>query len=589
MDEITRNSDDEMDLAQQEADSDFENQIEVGKLVDSDDETEMNPKDPKRWEKINKKEQELIDKKARSWGKNKDVYYETDTQYFEVDDDDTNAKLEEEEALRLQKEQAKMLNDQDFGLDEIISTKKSKKTKTDIAKNVIDAVSSGYELSKNDKIKQVIADSPELLSLLDEYTARMKELRKEVQPLLERARNQDPSLQTSEGISFLQLRFQLLLSYCIHIAFYLLLKAEGKDVKDHPVVKRLVHIRIHLEKIRPVMNQLKYQIEKLLKTSAMSGSSVVKVASDKEAQLMAFKPNLSSFDEASKVGDTDVSSHKQGKQQRTRLMGSTMFEEEERLSSRVQEEMERTRERASHSRLVKELRQDLSDRPEEESSIGTSMHRVSLLDKERMAFEEEHYMRLIDTREVKKRRRQAERMEGFDDIDDFADLSALTNMEKRAKRAADDDSNALHLLRTRVKASRDHSSLDSMDEGMDMASEITADDAAYYDQFTSERSAQKAARRAAHPSKGPIMMAEEDTVEGDDRRGAGKKILENKGLMRAPKKHKHARVALRAKHDKAITKRRTQVKEFTGKVTEGYGGEATGIKKTLIRSRKIKS
>lgn len=34
-------------------------------------------------------------------------------------------------------------------------------------------------------------------------------------------------LPTSKGISYLELKFHLMLSYCTHICFYLLLKSEG--------------------------------------------------------------------------------------------------------------------------------------------------------------------------------------------------------------------------------------------------------------------------------------------------------------------------------------------------------------------------
>jgi len=72
-------------------------------------------------------------------------------------------------------------------------------------------------------------------------------------------------LPTDKGHSFLECKQQILLMYCTHIVFYLLLKAEGKPVKDHPVIKQLVHLRLMLEKMKPIGAKLKYQIDKLLK------------------------------------------------------------------------------------------------------------------------------------------------------------------------------------------------------------------------------------------------------------------------------------------------------------------------------------
>eukprot|EP00955_Chlamydomonas_euryale_P055844 356232-Chlamydomonas_euryale.AAC.16 len=50
-----------------------------------------------------------------------------------------------------------------------------------------------------------------------------------------------------------------ILQYCTHIVFYILLKAEGRPVKDHPVITRLVELRAYMEKIRPIDKRLQYQ------------------------------------------------------------------------------------------------------------------------------------------------------------------------------------------------------------------------------------------------------------------------------------------------------------------------------------------
>lgn len=60
-------------------------------------------------------------------------------------------------------------------------------------------------------------------------------------PLLTELR--DGGLATGEGLSYLEAKHLLLLSYCSHIVFYLLLKAEGRPVRDHPVIARWVGVR----------------------------------------------------------------------------------------------------------------------------------------------------------------------------------------------------------------------------------------------------------------------------------------------------------------------------------------------------------
>jgi hypothetical protein len=80
--------------------------------------------------------------------------------------------------------------------------------------------------------------------LLEELKAKAEELREKALPVLASVRAGD--LPTSTGVSFLEVKYQLLLSYIGHILFYLLLKAEGKSVKDHPVMDQLHHIRYEL-------------------------------------------------------------------------------------------------------------------------------------------------------------------------------------------------------------------------------------------------------------------------------------------------------------------------------------------------------
>ncbi len=65
---------------------------------------------------------------------------------------------------------------------------------------------------------------------------RALQVRHRVGPLLDELRA--GGLATAEGLSFLEAKHLLLLSYCSHIVFYLLLKAEGRPVRDHPVIAR---------------------------------------------------------------------------------------------------------------------------------------------------------------------------------------------------------------------------------------------------------------------------------------------------------------------------------------------------------------
>ena len=61
---------------------------------------------------------------------------------------------------------------------------------------------------------------------------------------------------TSKGISFLEVKLQLMLCYVTNLAFYMLLKAEGRPVKDHPVLDQILRTRYatspsHASRLQP--------------------------------------------------------------------------------------------------------------------------------------------------------------------------------------------------------------------------------------------------------------------------------------------------------------------------------------------------
>ena len=85
------------------------------------------------------------------------------------------------------------------------------------------------------------ADAPELLTLLSDFQDTMREARTRVAPVLSAARQRQ--LPTDGGIAFLQVKMQLMLSYCTNLAFYLMLKAQGRAVRSHPVIDTLLRHR----------------------------------------------------------------------------------------------------------------------------------------------------------------------------------------------------------------------------------------------------------------------------------------------------------------------------------------------------------
>lgn len=69
---------------------------------------------------------------------------------------------------------------------------------------------------------------------------------------MDKCRKEGKDFQLNKGMTYLEMKYNLLLSYCTFLSFYLLMKLEGKEVTDHPVIFKLAHIKTLMEKLRPL-------------------------------------------------------------------------------------------------------------------------------------------------------------------------------------------------------------------------------------------------------------------------------------------------------------------------------------------------
>ncbi|XP_020610914.1 neuroguidin-A-like [Orbicella faveolata] len=181
------------------------------------------------------------------------------------------------------------------------------------------------------------------------------------------------SLTTKKGVSFLELKFHLLLSYVIDLTYYLLTKTDGKPWQEDPAAERLVEVRTVLEKLRPIDQKMKYQIDKMIKTATTG------MTSGAEIDPLRFKPNPENM--VSKVGCLLV------------YFEITDYEYGDAPQEIRDETLSRWRKQ--------------KEKEEEE---------------ERTRYEEENLLRLP----AKKKKRISERAQsGMDELTSFADLSVL--------------------------------------------------------------------------------------------------------------------------------------------------------------------
>lgn len=395
-----------------------------------------------------------------NWGRRSSAYHKR-AEDSGSEDSDAEAIAEEAEARRLQKLKSKSRREEDF--DDALGARKSGSSKSTSAdgkgaktltstdaglletmykemgafQSNLNSTSSmaGVDLeslSRQDKLDLIAKDSPELFLLLDSLNAKMEEIRDRLAPLIARARAQH--IPTSKGLSYLETKYHLLLNYCTNICFYLLLKAEGKSVKNHPVIEHLARTRTVIDRLKPLDQKLKYQIDKLLKVAAQGEANI---QSDPKlshrANIKGFMPigagddmGASGDDSGDEYGDDDdddddgkISSRKTGDKYVAPKFAPTGDREEKRRL--------RAEKKAKSSAMAEYLIDEFGDRPlERDLSGGTRDKSLREAQAERARYEEDNFVRLgLTKKERKAARASSQYVDEFADLADYGDLKAL--------------------------------------------------------------------------------------------------------------------------------------------------------------------
>lgn len=248
----------------------------------------------------------------------------------------------------------------------------------------------------------------------------------------------------AEGISLLDTKNELLLSYLHNLVFLIILKLRNQTPNDSDdnlpslnkaVTQKLVELRVYIEKgVRPLESHLKYQLDKLLLAASEaalppSTNSVAKPArlpkvtndasgsdSDVEAppvQILeqAYRPNPSAFARPTR-DDRAAEKEKTGLYKPPRIT-PTALPTTERKHKEVKP-------RKSHT-LDTFIREELDDAPVAEPSIGAGSGlrgREKEKEEERRGYEETRLVRLPGEKMAKRRRPDEELHSGFGGLGD---------------------------------------------------------------------------------------------------------------------------------------------------------------------------
>ena len=699
----------------------------------------------------NSDEEELA--AAAGWGKRKQAYYDDGDYEVCVDarrpsactqpqlpdacvfsvfaqdaSDEEAAQEEEKEALRLQRKAAQALRADDFddtgeGEDaEPVEREEpdARGRRPDASRRgrlpaagqlaasrgaVVEALHNG-----NDEGAALAAaedGAPELVALAGELQTALEEVRTRAGPLTDAVRRGE--FATKDGISYLDAKHLTLLSYCMNIVFYILLKARasssvaGERVRDHPVVKRLLEARTYLEKARPIDKKMAYQLDRLLKMASSAGAADHAVGSHGDDEgggagfvdaddPMHLRPNvdalLSSRQRGAARADGEAEAGGDGVYRPPRLVPTRMGadgggDDDDEPGARgakraARAEAERRR-RAARSALVMQLNEELTGAPTLVTSDlaaggGAAAEDVGFIRREaarlarRAAQEEELFARVPMSKQERQRARAAERKstgmtaQVADFADDVADVvTAVERLEHAgaARGATASDMPALPAtkkvklsaiaaaaavtannaaqrtplsgdadLPKRLELGERRSAFerrprpgaaaagpagddDDMDVGFDdddnphfgggpkaapkcrSATAAEEDGDVYTAALTAAETKRARKRQMYDPAErfAPVYASEEPQAEAEERRGITGAMWSNRGLTpHRNKDKKNPRKKHRIAYADALVRRKGAVRDAaSGPVAGGlgYGGEATGIKSTVVKSRRL--
>ncbi|XP_034027237.1 neuroguidin [Thalassophryne amazonica] len=275
------------------------------------------------------------------------------------------------------------------------------------------------------------SDLPKAVQLLNSLTEQVASVTSHVCELLRKVK--DGAFDTSKGLSFLDLRYHLLLFYLQDLTHLISIKTEGGKIKDSEALIRVVTVRTVLEKMRPLDHKLKYQIDKLVRT-AVTGS----LAENDPLQLRPNPENLisklsesgESEDEAEDKGATDnKAASSSGKKYVPPKIVPVHYDGDLTEADRKKVQAERQRRAALRSSLIQELRQQYSDAPEEiRDKRDFQSERETREELHRKNYEESMMVRLnVSKHQKNARKRSMMAMSSqLGSITHFSDITALT-------------------------------------------------------------------------------------------------------------------------------------------------------------------
>lgn len=358
---------------------------------------------------------------------------------------------------------------------------------------------------------------------------------------------QKKEAQEAYAAQFILFKYQTLMNYMTNISFYFALKAsQTTDIREHPVIQALFHLRQTMEKVESVEQKLKPEISKFITGLDSEGVFVKHNGTKKQVEE----------DDMSDIQSEQESEH---------------FDEEE-FAGCDEEEEERTR-IADIEEEFKSLKKASKKRKRQAMEDFGELDALDELDMEDKLVKKKSIRDYIAKIESK----QAKNMNKYQGDSDLP-YRERTKQEPKGVAQPTDKS-----------ADLDDADWDEDDAAA--ANEIRngkADsDEEYYADIVAAKRANKQAKLEEYETSRPEILDRDVGVDDGQKRLASYKILKNRGLTPHRKKeNRNARVKNRMKYDKKM-KKLSSTRAVYKAPASNYGGEMSGVKTNIVKSVKL--
>ena len=263
-------------------------------------------------------------------------------------------------------------------------------------------------MDDNQRYSQIISECLKASSEALNEIKKFKEFSKETIP------------KTEDGISFFDVKNHEMLAYLTNLSYLMAKMSVGESIENDASVNRLIKARVVLEKMKPIEGKLRPQVDRLIGAkSAKTGESSLRarpdqfIVSDKE-------------DDDTENEDAEEKPKKYVPPKIHALQYDGDAQEKEARN------LERAKRRAVQSSLIRDLRAQYSEAPEE--VFDEFRAKESKTEKERRQYEEANFVRLQLTKKEQAQEKRRQNMSDLDTLLNFGDYMADGERKKGVKR-----------------------------------------------------------------------------------------------------------------------------------------------------------